>query len=157
MHVCMCACVHVCECVCTCVCGYGSVFVICVLVCGCDCDCDSGGRRAGGQTHDQHDVSSLDVHHTHTPEPHCAIYLLSIVLARTSHRPYHSHISSRYTRYCISTSPRSMFAGKRRKLEQSLCAETTCSKSAIARILLRLQRSGALHDSGLEHDNERGI
>jgi hypothetical protein len=50
-----------------------------------------------------------------------------------------------------------MLAGKRRKLEQSLCAETTCSKSAIARILLRLQRSGALIDGVLEHDNVKGI
>jgi hypothetical protein len=50
-----------------------------------------------------------------------------------------------------------MFTGKRRKLEQSLVAETSCSKSAIARILLRLHREGALHDGVLEHRNERGI
>ena len=50
-----------------------------------------------------------------------------------------------------------MDADKRRKITQSLLAETSSSKSSIARILMRLYEQGALIDGAIREPNARAI
>ena len=57
----------------------------------------------------------------------------------------------------MASSSSTAAAGKRRRVDQALLAETSCSKSAIARILMKLHENGVLVDGALRDSSFRSL